>query len=477
MIFRISWKNVWRSRVRSLVVIAAVTVGMIGGMMGLALMEGMVVQRFDAIVNNETAHIQIHHKDFQKNTEAKYFLKDAAKMLSEIKQMEGVEYAVKRLKLNVAVQTPYALHNLTLLGINPADEKKISGIYKHLLDSSFNYFEDQKRNSILLGEQAAKSLKIVRYVLDEESLQTLKQSDMPDEVIQNLESIQSEDFFRTEKAFISFLEENMDEDNFTAYKFRIRNASKKYSLRSRITVNYKDTAGHDINERFRLKGLYKTSNALFDGSMAFVNEKDLAKQTGFSLNDAHEIAVLLKDIEQTDDFVKALKKKYPDVGIVSWSDLSPDLKMISEYMGAVNYVFIIIILFALGFGIVNTMLMVVLERIKELGMLMAIGMNKLRVFLMIMMETVFLSLVGGVVGVGISAVLISYFKNKGIVLNEDMGEVMETVGYASTLYPELSSDFYISVILLVVLTGIVAAIYPARKALKLNPADAVRSDV
>ena len=60
--------------------------------------------------------------------------------------------------------------------------------------------------------------------------------------------------------------------------------------------------------------------------------------------------------------------------------------------------FMIIILGALGFGIVNTMLMVVLERTKELGMLMAIGMNKRKVFFMIMLETLFLALVGAVFG-------------------------------------------------------------------------------
>ena len=62
------------------------------------------------------------------------------------------------------------------------------------------------------------------------------------------------------------------------------------------------------------------------------------------------------------------------------------------------FIFLIIILLALGFGIVNTMLMAVLERVKELGMLMAIGMNRKRVFRMIMLETVFLGLTGAMVG-------------------------------------------------------------------------------
>ena len=136
--------------------------------------------------------------------------------------------------------------------------------------------------------------------------------------------------------------------------------------------------------------------------------------------------------------------------------------------------FMAIILGALGFGIVNTMLMVVLERTKELGMLMAVGMTRRRVFLMIMYETIFLAVVGALLGELLSLLAISYFTRVGIDLSS-VAAGMESVGYAAVTYPMLEAYRYLQITALVVFTAILASIYPAWKALRLHPAEALRT--
>jgi len=150
--------------------------------------------------------------------------------------------------------------------------------------------------------------------------------------------------------------------------------------------------------------------------------------------------------------------------------------MTAEMLDIMLYFFMVIILFALGFGIVNTMLMVVLERVKEIGMLMAIGMNRMRVFKMIMLETVYLSLTGGIVGMLLGAGIISFFGKTGIDLSI-YAEGLNNIGYASIIYPSIGIDYYVNTVIMVILTGIIASLYPARKALKLNPAEAVRTEI
>ncbi len=88
---------------------------------------------------------------------------------------------------------------------------------------------------------------------------------------------------------------------------------------------------------------------------------------------------------------------------MNWKELSPEMSYLTETMDMYMYIFIIIILLALLFGIINTMLMVVMERRKEIGMLMAIGMQKFKIFRMIVVESILLSLVGGIVGIIIGA--------------------------------------------------------------------------
>jgi ABC-type antimicrobial peptide transport system permease subunit len=137
------------------------------------------------------------------------------------------------------------------------------------------------------------------------------------------------------------------------------------------------------------------------------------------------------------------------------------------------YVFVAIILFALAFGIVNTMLMAVLERSREIGMLMAIGMNKRRVFLMILLETSFLVLSGVPFGLVFGALTNLYFGSVGIDLSV-FAKAYESFGFGTTVFPKLMLRHYLQMLLLVAITAMLSSLFPARKALALNPSEAIR---
>lgn len=95
---------------------------------------------------------------------------------------------------------------------------------------------------------------------------------------------------------------------------------------------------------------------------------------------------------------------------------------------------------------------------------------------MIILESILLCLTGAVIGMVISVIFIEIFRNHGIDLGFFMKEGIEALGFGAVLYPTLSIDFYIEVTFLVILTGVLASLYPAWKALKLNPADALRTE-
>jgi ABC-type antimicrobial peptide transport system permease subunit len=149
--------------------------------------------------------------------------------------------------------------------------------------------------------------------------------------------------------------------------------------------------------------------------------------------------------------------------------------MITDFIDQIYAVFMVLILAALAFGIVNTMLMAVLERTRELGMLMAIGMNRRKIFIMIMLESIFLSIVGGFAGMAVSEVVIAITGRTGINLMK-YSEGMEAMGYSANLFPTIDAQFFVTTTILIVLTGIISAIYPARKALMLSPVEAIRSE-
>jgi ABC-type antimicrobial peptide transport system permease subunit len=142
-------------------------------------------------------------------------------------------------------------------------------------------------------------------------------------------------------------------------------------------------------------------------------------------------------------------------------------------MSLVTGIMTFIIMFALIFGIINTMLMAVLERTKELGMLMSIGMNKWKVFLTIVFETVMLTIVGAPLGMLLGWITITLTSKSGIDLSM-FEKGLEQFGMSGMVYPSLTPDTYISIGISIAFTALIASIYPARRAVKLKPVDALR---
>lgn len=246
------------------------------------------------------------------------------------------------------------------------------------------------------------------------------------------------------------------------------------SLHNKIIITVQDENKDITGGAFRVVGIYHTENMLFDEANIYVRNTDLARLTGISANQAHEIAVLLDKNDNTEAVTKQLSAEFPNMDVKNWLQLSPDAGALVGAMNQYTYIFTVIILLALCFGIVNTMLMVIMERIRELGMLMAIGMNRARVFGMIMLETVFLSLTGGILGILLGWLASNHFEKSGINLyfwKEAFGEM----GFSSMIYPAIDDSVIFYTAIMVVIAGIVSAIYPALKAIRLKPVEAIRS--
>lgn len=403
MIWSVSWRNVWRSRTRSLVIITAITLGVFAGVYTIAFMYGWVNQRVDNVIKTEVSHIQIHQPKYLETNEVHDYITHIDSIKKDIASRPNVKAVSTRLIATCMVSSAETGSGVQLVGIHPENEKQVTNLYTKIIDGA--YFEGVKRNPIVIGEKLAEKLKV--------------------------------------------------------------------KVRSKIVVTITEMDGTLSGGAFRVAGIYKTANTAFDEMKAFVRAEDLQKLIKIDKNTGHEIAVMMTQNNMEDTLATHLKADYPNLNVMTWKQLMPDMKMMNESMNLMMYIFVVIILLALGFGIVNTMLMVILERIKELGMLMAIGMNKARIFSMIVLETVFLSLVGGVIGIILALVLTAITGNTGVDLSV-WAEGLNSAGFDSIVYPVIDFATVITVTILVILTGIISAIYPARKAIKLNPAEAIR---
>jgi ABC-type lipoprotein release transport system permease subunit len=247
----------------------------------------------------------------------------------------------------------------------------------------------------------------------------------------------------------------------------------KVNVKSKVVLTFQDIDGNITAGRFRVAGILKASSLAISESSAYVLKSDMNRLLNIGDN-VHEIAYTT--ISGTDDeaLANTLQAKFPNDKVESWKEISPALVFMEQWMAATLKILIIIIMSALAFGIINTMLMAVLERIRELGMLMALGMKRVKVFLMIMLETIYLATVGGPVGLLIGYATIAYLGKTGIDLT-DYSKGLEAIGYDSILYPMLQPMDYMQIVIGVITTAFLASIYPAWKAIKLKPIDALHT--
>jgi len=243
-------------------------------------------------------------------------------------------------------------------------------------------------------------------------------------------------------------------------------------LHSKIVLTFQSDSGNLTAGSFRIAGIFRSRNSGFDEMTVFTNFNELGQLLG-TRNSIHEIAIMLKDDKKVEPVASGLKKQYPALLVQTWTELSPEMAMLTGLFDQIMYIVIGIILLALMFGIINTMLMAVLERQREFGMLMAIGMDKPRVFFMVVLESVMLTCVGIPVGILLTIGVVNLLAKHGIDLSS-FSQALSQFGFSNKIYPELPTSMFLPITIMTALTAILSAIYPAMKALQFKPAEAIR---
>jgi ABC-type lipoprotein release transport system permease subunit len=475
MIAEIAWKNVWRNKSRSLIVIAAVTVGVFAGVFTVAIMNSSVVQRIDAAVNEELAHIQINNKDFRSSGDISSIIPDYEFVRKTLNSTDGVVASTARILVRGIASSSSKSSGVEIAGIDVSREKEMFSLHEKLITGTGTYLDSETRyNTAFIGEKLAKELNIIRYFLNDEVFAKLRELKVPETVIQKLEPLAGTRF-TTDKKFSKEVGKLISAGENRKYGYSIREAAWSYREGSRIILSFLDINNTQTGAVFRISGIFRTNNDMFEAMSVFVPEDELRELTGLPDNAYHRVIARLENNSLTEIVGSGLKDTLAGYEVLTWKEIQLDLAMMSDMMQQVFGIFMGIILAALAFGIVNTMLMSVLERTREIGMLAAIGMNRRRIFFMIMLESVFLSIVGGISGMIVAGVAIAATAEKGINLTQ-YSEGMEAFGYSAHLFPTIDPGFFVMTTILIVITGILSSVYPARKALKLNPVEALRKE-
>ena len=403
MLMSLAWKNVWRNKKRSFIIIAAIALGLWGSLFAGAVWMGWGVSMVDTAIDRNLAHIQIHQKNFLQDRVITNFIPNGMQILRESRGIMGVKAASGRTLIEAMAASPVSTFGVKIVGIVPEQERQVTDIYKRLV--SGNYFEADPINPVVIGKKLSDRLNL--------------------------------------------------------------------RISSKLVLSFQGLDGTINYVACRIVGIYKTESGFFDESHVFMKQSDIFRLMNTSPI-LHEIAIRTENSQVMPTVLHALKSRFPGLSVKTWRELAPQIAITSAAMESFTYMFIMIILFALLFGITNTMLMAVMERFRELGVLIAVGMKQGRVFSMILLETIMLSFTGGMIGFLLGSGTIAYTTKSGINFSI-FASGLESFGVSTIVRPILPLEMYIALPIMIIVTASFSAILPAWKAIHIQPSNAIRT--
>jgi len=187
-----------------------------------------------------------------------------------------------------------------------------------------------------------------------------------------------------------------------------------------------------------------------------------------------EFALITSDLERLPAIQKTLKEQLGEkYEVYTYGEIVPLLLAVVDMYDQSMAIFYAIIGIALIFGIINTMLMSVFERIHEFGVLKAIGMPDSRLLMMVLLEALHLGVIGTALGFAIGYVLYIPLSHTGLDLRM-FSEGLRSFGVGAIIYPVLTWGSVANALLIIPFISVLGALYPALRAAHLTPVSAIR---
>lgn len=401
MLLKLAWRNIWRNKRKSLIVLSSVIVGMIAVIFYDGLDHGMLRQMLNNQISNSVAHIQIHKKGFNDNKIIKNYLPDNTPVEKAVTDQKDIKAYSKRVITFGLLSSASSSSGVYIYGIYPDLEAEVSDIKKSIIEGKF--FTGSKRD-IVIGKKLADKLGV----------------DIGDKVV--------------------------------------------------VMAN---TLNGDIgSDLFRIAGIFQTVSSEFDKTTIYIpikTDQELLDIDGH----IYEYAIVLNDYHNVDKVKSELQSKLNNrYEVLSYKDLLPMLIYQMDLYDQTMWIFYMIVGLALIFGIVNTMLMSVFERINEIGVLMAIGMNNSRIFLMFVLEAFMIGVIGTFLGLALGLLIHWPISISGINFSI-FSDALKSFGIGAVIYPVLSVTNTVMLTLIIPFIAVIGALYPAYRAIKLEPIKAI----
>ncbi len=401
IVITLAWRNLWRNYRRTLIMLAAIVVGVWSMIFMTAMMRGMVDEMIRGSTSTLLGHAQIHHHLFRDDPNISNSMPPPSARLKAVLAQESVVAWTQRVRVPAIISSERESLGVSLVGVNPHAEEGMS----FLADSieAGRHLESPEDKGLILGARLA------------ERLET--------------------------------------------------------KLGKRVVIMSQDPDNNIVDRGFRVVGIYETDPSNIEKQFVFTG-LNTAQQFLNMGEQISEIEILGQNYRDTDSLIAPIQQAM-DAGLSlePWYEIDSYLGSMLPMMDGFILVWIVVVFIALSFGLVNTLAMAVFERVREIGLMLALGMRPGAIRFQVLAESLMLLTTGLMLGNLLAWISIVPLES-GIDISA-VGQGLEMAGMSSTLYPSLKIKDMFTATGIVIILGLVASLLPAWRASRLEPIKAL----
>ena len=250
------------------------------------------------------------------------------------------------------------------------------------------------------------------------------------------------------------------------------------ALGKKVVYTLTDKHGEIVSGLGRVRGIVATGSPSADAALCLLPIGAVRSLIGYGPDEATQLAVYLRDQRRSAEVAQRLGALVPPGTVaLGWAQVNPDLAGFVTVKVIGSEVIEIFVILLIAAGIFNTLFVSVMERLREFGILLAIGFSPGRLFRLVLWESLWLALVGLVVGVIVTAPLYHYMHVHGIDMTARVGT--NRVEIAGALMPmvvhaTIYTDHAIVIAIAIVAVTMLSGLYPAWRAARVQPVDAIK---
>ena len=399
LLLTLAWRNLWRHRRRTLVMLFALVLGVWSMIVMAALIRGSMEQHVKKEILNLTGHVQIHAPAYRDDPaiEHRFAVPPA---LAQALQDKSLVAASARVRVPAVVSSERESAGVVLVGIDPRGERGLSFIADAITAGQTLSSPDDP--GLLLGRKLA------------ERLET--------------------------------------------------------ALGRRVVLMSQDANNQIADRGFRVVGIFDADPQAMETGYVFIG-LDVAQQMLKIGSEVSEVAVMTPDRMHLEAALAMLRTAAPHLEVASWTEVQPLLVLTEKVNNVVLLIWFAVVFAAMAFGLINTLLMAVFERTREFGLFQALGMPPRFILGQVLVESLLLLGIALLLGNLVSWASVVGMKG-GIDLSM-FAEGFEMVGMSPIIYPALAAGDITAANVIVVLLGVLASLYPAWRAARYVPVEAI----